>query len=82
MPRSGYVRVVQRAGTYRTRMGELLVTRQRRLLLVDGLVLCAIAEAPLAGITSQALAAAPLLVASLVVLHLAAAATTRLRRAA
>jgi hypothetical protein len=77
--RPGYVRVVQAANGYRTRIGELLATRQRRLLLLDGLVVCAIVEAPIAGIASQMLAAAPLLLASLVVLHLVAAASTRLR---
>ena len=70
--------MVQAANGYRARVGEILGTRQRRLLLLDGLVVCAIVEAPLAGITSQALAAAPLLAASLVVLHLLAAARTRL----
>jgi hypothetical protein len=73
---------VQSADGYRTRVSALLRTRQRRLLLLDGLVACAIAEAPLAGITSQALAAAPLLLASLAVLHLAAAARARLLREA
>jgi hypothetical protein len=76
---SGYVRVVQAANGYRRRIGELLGTRQRRLLLLDGLVVCAIVEAPLAGITSQALAAAPLLAASLAALHLLAVAGARLR---
>lgn len=71
--------MVQAANGYRARIGELLATRQRRLLLLDGLVVCAIVEAPLAGITSQALAAAPLLAASLAVLHLVAAAGNRLR---
>ena len=47
--------------------------------VAGGLVVCAIIEAPIAGITSQALAVAPLLVASLAVLHLAAAASARLR---
>jgi hypothetical protein len=71
--------VVQAANGYRARVGVLLASRQRRLLLLDGLVVCALVEAPLAGITSEALAAAPLLAASLAVLHLAAAASTRLR---
>ena len=70
--------MVQAANGYRARVGEILGTRQRRLLLLDGLVVCAIVEAPLVGITGEALAAAPLLATSLVVLHLLAAARTRL----
>jgi hypothetical protein len=72
---------VQRAEGYRRRVGQLLATRQRRLLLLDGLAVCALAEAPLAGIESEALAAAPLMIASLASLHLAAAVGARLRRA-
>jgi hypothetical protein len=72
---------VQAADGYRTRTSALLRTRQRRLLLLDGLAVCALAEAPLAGISSHALAAAPLVVASLALLHVATAASARLRRA-
>jgi putative Ca2+/H+ antiporter (TMEM165/GDT1 family) len=70
---------VQRADGYRRRVGQLLATRQRRLLLLDGLAICALAEAPLAGIESEALAAAPLVIVSLASLHLAAAVATRMR---
>jgi hypothetical protein len=66
---------VQRADGYRRRVGQLLATRQRRLLLLDGLAICALAEAPLAGIES----AAPLVIVSLASLHLAAAVATRMR---
>lgn len=71
---------MQRAHGYRTRIGELLGSRQRRLLLLDGLALCVLAEAPVTGIGGEALAAAPLVIASLVAPHLAAAFGTRLRR--
>jgi hypothetical protein len=71
---------VQRADGYRRRVGEVLGTRQRRLLLLDGLAVCLLAESPLAGIESEALAAAPLVVASLAALHLAAAVSSRRRR--
>jgi hypothetical protein len=71
---------VQRANGYRRRVGELLGTRQRRLLLLDGLAVCVLVEAPFTGVGSEALAAAPLVVASLAALHLTAAAGSRLRR--
>jgi hypothetical protein len=76
----GYVRAVQSADGYRRQVGALLGTRQRRLLLLDGLALCALAESPLAGIESEALAIAPLVVASLAALHVAAAVSGRRRR--
>ena len=76
----GYVRAVQSADGYRRQVGALLGTRQRRLLLLDGLALCALAESPLAGIESEALAVAPLVVASLAALHVAAAVSGRRRR--
>jgi len=71
---------VQRANGYRAQVGALLRTRQRRLLLLDGLALCVLVEAPFTGVGSEALAAAPLVIASLAALHLAAAVGTRLRR--
>ncbi len=71
---------MQRAHGYRGRVGELLGSRQRRLLLLDALALCVLAEAPFTGIGGEALAAAPLVLASLAALHLAAAVGTRLRR--
>lgn len=58
---------------YSAAFGRLTATRQRRLLLVDGLVACALLEAPIAGLAGEALAAAPLLTAGMVTLHVAAA---------
>jgi carbon starvation protein CstA len=71
---------VQRANGYRAQVGRLLGTRQRRLLLLDALALCVLVEAPFTGVGSEALAAAPLVIASLAALHLAAAVGSRLRR--
>jgi hypothetical protein len=55
------------------RITEVVATRQRRLLLLDGFFACALLEAPLVGIASEAVAIAPLLVVSLACLHLLAA---------
>ncbi len=71
---------MQRARGYRRQVGELLRSRQRRLLLLDGLAVCVLAEAPFTGLGSEALAAAPLVIASLASLHVAAAVGSRLRR--
>ena len=54
------------------RLGDVVATRQRRLLLLDGLLAMALLEAPIVGISSEAIAVAPLLVASLAGLHLVA----------
>lgn len=71
---------MQRAHGYRRQVGELLRSRQRRLLLLDALAVLALLEAPFTGLGSEALAAAPLVIASLAALHLAAAVGSRLRR--
>jgi hypothetical protein len=71
---------VQRPSAAIARARHLLRTRQRRLLLLDGLAACALAESPLAGVESEALAAAPLVIASLASLHMAAAVGSRLRQ--
>jgi len=55
------------------RIADAVATPQRRLLLLDGFAACALLEAPLAGISSEAVAIAPLLVVSLGALHLVAA---------
>jgi hypothetical protein len=62
------------------RVADLLATRQRRLLLLDGFFAMALVEAPLVGISSEAVALAPLLIASLAGLHLAAAVSGRRRQ--
>jgi len=53
---------------------------QRRLLALDGFFAMALLEAPLVGISSEAVAVAPLLIASLAGLHLAAAVSGRRRQ--
>jgi hypothetical protein len=55
------------------RFADAFATRQRRLLLIDGAFALALLEAPLAGISSEAVAIAPLLIVSLAALHLMAA---------
>ena len=55
------------------RLAEAFATRQRRLLVLDGIFAMALLEAPLAGISSEAVAVAPLLIVSLAALHLVAA---------
>ena len=59
------------------RIADVVATRQRRLLLLDGFVAMALLEAPLAGISSAAVAVAPLLAASLAGLHVVAAVSAR-----
>jgi hypothetical protein len=59
------------------RFADLVATPQRRLLLLDGFAACALLEAPLAGISSEAVAIAPLLVVSLAALHAVTALTAR-----
>lgn len=71
---------MQRVQSYRRQVAELFRSRQRRLLLLDALALFVLLEAPFTGVGSEALAAAPLVIASLAVLHLAAAVGSRLRR--
>jgi len=62
------------------RFADVAATPQRRLLLLDGFAACALLEAPLAGISSEAVAIAPLLVVSLAALHLVAAVRGRRAR--
>jgi hypothetical protein len=59
------------------RIADLVATRQRRLLLLDGFFAMALLEAPLAGMSNEAVAVAPLLAASLASLHLVAAVSAR-----
>jgi len=78
VPHPGYGRAM--SSRQQARVADLVATRQRRLLLLDGFVAMALLEAPLAGISSEAVALAPLLVASLAGLHLAAAVGARRSR--
>jgi hypothetical protein len=64
-------------GRQPVRVADVVATRQRRLLVLDAFVALALLEAPLAGISSEAVAVAPVLVVSLAGLHLAAAVGAR-----
>ena len=77
VPPSGYGRAVRTRPRQPVRIADVVATRQRRLLLLDGFVAMALLEAPLAGISSEAVALAPLLAASLAGLHVVAAVSAR-----
>jgi hypothetical protein len=78
--RSGYGRRVSARPRQQVSVADLVATRQRRLLVLDGFFAMALLEAPLVGISSEAVALAPLLIASLAGLHLAAAVSGRRRQ--
>jgi hypothetical protein len=80
VPHRGYGRAVSTRARQPVRIADAVATPQRRLLLVDGFAACALLEAPLAGISSEAVAIAPLVVVSLAALHLVAAVRGRRRR--
>src|SRR6185436_6640593 len=73
VPHPGYGHAVSSRPRQPVRFAEAFATRQRRLLVLDGIFAMALLEAPLAGISSEAVAIAPLLVVSLAALHALAA---------
>ena len=77
VPCSGYGRAVSARPRQQVRIAEAFATRQRRLLVLDGIFAMALLEAPLAGISSEAVAVAPLLIVSLAALHAVTAISAR-----
>ena len=77
VPHPGYGRGVSARSRQPVRFAEAFATRQRRLLVLDGIFAMALREAPLAGISSEAVAVAPLLIVSLAALHAVTAVSAR-----